>query len=111
MVAVVGVRAASVVFILLIRRAWLLVPMAAVAALFFTFAPAAYLDRMATITTDPAKMDISSLARYQNVQIGKQIIAQAPPYRAAAVQALGLPRAAAVSRPRAGFLTRFQSKG
>lgn len=54
---------------------------------------------------------LQAMAGSSRASIGKQIIAQAPPYRAAAVQALGLPRATAVPRPRAGFLTRFQSKG
>jgi len=72
------VGAASIMFLVLMRRWTLLVAGAVGVMLFLTFAPATYMERMATITTDPAKMDVSSLARYQNMQMGKQIILDYP---------------------------------
>ncbi|MCL2700424.1 MAG: O-antigen ligase family protein [Phycisphaerae bacterium] len=72
--------AAGVTFVLMMRRKlWLLLPAGAIGVwLLVSLAPASYMNRMATITSDPAKMDASSLTRYQNVQIGKRIIADYP---------------------------------
>jgi len=72
--------AAGATFVVMMRRRMLLlIPAGAIAVLaLVNLAPESYMERMATITSDPDKMDTSSLARYQNVQLGQQIIQDFP---------------------------------
>lgn len=65
-------------FLLLTRRIKVILGCAAAAMLFLTFAPAGYMERMSTITTDPMKMDESTLSRWQNIEIGRRIMADHP---------------------------------
>jgi O-antigen ligase len=70
--------AATGVFLLLMRRFTVVAAGAVGVVLFMSYAPATYLQRMSTITTDPEKMDASELTRWQNFQIGQRIIADYP---------------------------------
>ncbi len=65
-------------FLLLMRRLGLVLAGVLGIVLFMHLAPASYLERIGTITTDPTKMDASALTRYQNFRIGLQIIAADP---------------------------------
>ena len=65
-------------FMLLLRRFKMMLLLTLVACFFIAIAPAEYMDRISTITLDPAKMDNSTLARYQNVQAGIKIARDNP---------------------------------
>lgn len=66
------------VLLFLVRRVKLLVVGAILLAALFWFAPAEYMERIETITLDPKKMDVSTLARYQNMQAGFKIMKDYP---------------------------------
>jgi O-antigen ligase len=61
-----------------LRRFRLVLVLVVMSVLFLQFVPAARLERLETITLDPAKMDESMLARLQHVEIGMQIMADHP---------------------------------
>ena len=70
--------AGGATFLVLVRRLRLLLAGGAVALLFLWLAPDQYTARIRTITLDPAKMDASSLARYQNFHAGIGIVRNYP---------------------------------
>lgn len=70
--------ASTAVFLLMMRRFTVILACLVGAVMFYSLAPASYLERMGTITTDPTKMDDSSLSRYQNYRIGLAIMADYP---------------------------------
>ncbi len=65
-------------FGLLLRRFKLMLMLLLVGVFFLQIAPPEYMERISTITADPAKMDNSSLARYQNIQAGMKIARDFP---------------------------------
>ncbi len=70
--------AATATFVLLVRRPGVALTFAAGAVLFLSLAPAGYLQRMATITLDPTKMDDSEYTRYENFQVAKRMVLDHP---------------------------------
>jgi O-antigen ligase len=68
----------GMVCLLLTRQVKAVALTSALAAALYFLAPAAYLERISTITADPDEMDTSALSRYQNMQIGFEIIRDHP---------------------------------
>jgi hypothetical protein len=70
--------AALACFLLLRRKPMVVLALAGVYLAFSYLAPESWTKRMETITLDPARMDNSSLVRYQNIQAGLKIIRHYP---------------------------------
>jgi O-antigen ligase len=74
----IAVGVSTAVSLLMLRKFRVLAVAGAVAILLIAATPSRYWERISTITLDPQAMDVSSLARYQNVFIAFQIIEDYP---------------------------------